>query len=90
MGRFRLIAIPAQPNRLVPAHVTIGADCVIGLNPLAPLLEQERGASRRALVAQTADPIGVHRARVRAALAADYHPIDLAHYRYVFGVILSV
>ena len=43
---------------------------------LAPLLEQERGPGRVALVAQATCPVGMHRARLRPALATHDDPID--------------
>ncbi len=44
--------------------------------PLAVLLEEERRASRCALVAKIARPADVHRPRLRSALAADDRPIE--------------
>src|SRR3546814_10362251 len=45
-------------------------------SPLAPLLEQERHPGRRALVAQGARPVRVHRPGARAGLAASDYPVE--------------
>ena len=42
----------------------------------APLLEEERHPLHAALATNLDDPISKHRPGVRAALAADDHPID--------------
>src|SRR5690606_3196700 len=46
------------------------------VDPLAPLLEQERHAGSGALVAQRPHPVRVHRASVRAALTTGDDPVD--------------
>ena len=43
---------------------------------LAPLLEEKRDASAGTLIADRADPIWMHGARVRATFAADDDPVE--------------
>ena len=49
---------------------------VVELAPFSPLLEEKWYASGDALIPDRSRPIGMHRARVRAAFTAADHPID--------------
>ncbi len=44
--------------------------------PSAPLLEEERDLGAEALFPNLANPLRIHRAGMRAALAADDDPVD--------------
>src|SRR3546814_2295332 len=67
---------PIRPKRalLIRRHIP----------PLAPLLEEERHAGRRALVADRARPVGMHRPRAGPALAADDDPVNARAGAFVF------
>lgn len=63
------------PGHFIPGSVVEGAS-VLRLPHAAPLLEEEWYACAPALVANAADPLGVHRTRPVAALAAYDDPMN--------------
>lgn len=56
-----------------------GISSALPLADAAPLFEKERHARRNALIANRPHPIGIHRSRSPATLAATEHPVNTRH-----------
>jgi hypothetical protein len=51
----------------------------------APLFEEECNLTCAALITHLANPVGLHRASVRATLAANYYPVDTSEVDFAYS-----
>ena len=74
-GRYGALVWPRRRRHLIP-HAIVQCPTGSFLEHTTPLLEKERHAIARALVADISHPSGLHRAGAWPRFAADDHPID--------------